>query len=67
MEGKKTPWDNVTYLERLERKLGYENGFIDGILATNHCSSCELLPQCDYNEKTIEVCPYSKYKGVVGI
>ena len=52
----------LSYIERLIRKQGYSEGFIDGALATNHCSSCELIHQCDYDNKTIEFCPYSKYK-----
>ena len=52
-----------SYIERLERKLGYQDGFDDGLQAARYCASCEYCPKCqDDNSKTI-YCPYSKLKN----
>jgi hypothetical protein len=54
-----------TYIERLEYKLGYQDGFVDGFKAAKHCLECYNCSDCDPQSYDItKSCPYSQYKEV---
>jgi hypothetical protein len=53
----------TSYIERLERKQGYQEGFEDGLKASYYCRSCDLVNECAYGNKLVLICPYSVYKN----
>jgi hypothetical protein len=57
-----------SYIERLERKFGYQEGFMDGLEAYKHCRDCDIVLGCDPSSyKVSEHCPYSKIKNEIAI
>lgn len=54
-----------TSIECLERKLGYQDGFLDGYRASKHCLECDFALECDPQSfDIIKRCPYSQYKEI---
>jgi hypothetical protein len=52
---------NESYLERLERKLGYLQGFEDGLKAAKYCSGCEFCGECESSPAGYVNCHLAKY------
>ncbi len=49
-------------LERVIYKLGYQDGFEDGLIAAKMCSNCEYICKCQDDPQKTDYCPNAKLR-----
>jgi hypothetical protein len=47
---------------RIAYKLGYQDGFEDGLIAARMCANCEYISKCQDDPQKTDYCPNAKLR-----